>query len=261
MKNKKFIPAVLAFVCVVFMVGLILPGSSRATRKKSHEYGDILMEETTKGGAQQPVVFRHWIHRSKHSCRLCHVDIEFAMEAGDTGVIEEDNKDGRYCGACHNGKEAFKISECTKCHPKSTKEAKSQARRLKKEFFKFQKKMPRAVYGNKIDWNKAEDEGLIVVKDFLEGITFPEQSMVTNTRDEPRSPTLAGLPDIIFSHQKHVAWTGCGMCHPATFALEAGKTKITMKEITEGKFCGICHGNVAFPLNDCAKCHSKPVSH
>jgi hypothetical protein len=28
--------------------------------------------------------FRHWLHRSKYTCRLCHVDIGFAMEAGGT---------------------------------------------------------------------------------------------------------------------------------------------------------------------------------
>ena len=28
-----------------------------------------------------------------------------------------------------------------------------------------------------------------------------------------------------------------------------------MKYILEGKFCGVCHLNVAFPLDDCQRCH------
>lgn len=257
--EKKKLMSILTAV-MAFVLAFALAQQASAEVKKSHEFGDVLMESSLKNNSQLPVVFRHWVHRSKHSCRLCHVDIEFSMEAGATGVTEDDNKAGRYCGTCHNGKEAFKVSECTKCHPKNEKDAADQDRVNKKAFFEFQKKMPRALYGNKIDWNKAEDDGLITAKDFIEGVTFPEQSMVTNTRDEPMSPTLPGLPDIIFSHKKHVAWTGCGMCHPSTFALESGKTKMTMKAITDGQFCGICHGSVAFPLNDCAKCHSKPVS-
>ncbi len=120
--------------------------------------------------------------------------------------------------------------------------------------------MPRSSYGNKIDWNMAEDQGVITTKDFIEGVSFPENSMGTAAKDEPRTPQLKGLPGIIFSHKKHVAWTGCGMCHPEPFALKTGKTKMSMKEIDNGNFCGMCHRFVAFPLNDCGKCHSQPVN-
>ena len=29
-----------------------------------------------------------------------------------------------------------------------------------------------------------------------------------------------------------------------------------MTNIIEGQFCGVCHGKVAFPLTDCARCHT-----
>ena len=257
MENEKFF--LLSIVCLILALCLVDPGSSMAELQKSYEYGNVVMDKETQKASMMPVVFPHWLHRAKHSCRLCHVDIEFAQERNETGVIEEDNKAGRYCGTCHNGKESFNVSECARCHPKDAKDLANANRHFKKEFFKLQKKLPRALSGNKIDWNIAEEQGLVTAKDYIEGITFPNKSQVLNNRDEPRSPSLPGLPDIIFSHSKHVAWTGCGMCHPNVFALETGKTKMTMKEISEGKFCGICHGKVAFPLNDCAKCHSKPV--
>jgi c(7)-type cytochrome triheme protein len=68
------------------------------------------------------------------------------------------------------------------------------------------------------------------------------------------------LPDIIFSHQKHVTWNGCGMCHPQPFELKNGTTDINMQQIIDGKLCGDCHGTVAFQINDCALCHSTTVN-
>ena len=35
--------------------------------------------------------------------------------------------------------------------------------------------------------------------------------------------------------------------------------KFSMVENFEGKFCGACHGSVAFPNQDCGLCHAKPV--
>jgi c(7)-type cytochrome triheme protein len=32
-----------------------------------------------------------------------------------------------------------------------------------------------------------------------------------------------------------------------------------MIEIFDGKYCGVCHGKVAFPNLDCQRCHSQPV--
>ena len=48
--------------------------------------------------------FDHWLHRSKFTCRVCHVDIGFAMEAKGTKVTADMNVKGFYCGSCHNGR-------------------------------------------------------------------------------------------------------------------------------------------------------------
>ena len=241
------------------LISCIIGSANAAT--KSHEFGNVVMHpaEPAKNGSD--VTFRHWSHRDKYTCRVCHIDLEFSQIANDTGVLEEDNQDGLYCGACHNGREAFTIATCTKCHPKNKTAEKQMARQAKNDFRKFKKTMPPAGYGNKIDWMKAEETGKIKPKDFLKGVSLKEnKAKMVNRRNEPLSAKLPGLPDIIFSHSKHVVWTGCGMCHPDTFALKTGQTKMTMQEITEGKFCGSCHGTVAFALNDCTLCHSKPVS-
>ncbi len=244
---------------ILISIFLFALADDAAAVPKSHLYGDVEMGQVSKESPVMPVTFRHWTHRDKYTCRLCHVDIEFSQYPGETGIVVEDNRDGRYCGVCHNGKEVFAVKQCSQCHPKDKNHQKQLARQAKKDFFKFRKTMPPSMYGNKIDWMKAEAEGKINPMDTLPGISFDQSTMVINRRDEPRKPKLPGLPDIIFSHSKHVVWNGCGMCHPESFAIETGKTEMTMKEIIAGKFCGRCHGTVAFPINDCARCHSKPV--
>ena len=71
------------------------------------EYGSTVMNALSEKNRVAPVVFDHWLHRAKYTCRVCHVDLGFAMEANATGVKEDDNRKGYYCGACHNGKVAF----------------------------------------------------------------------------------------------------------------------------------------------------------
>ncbi len=63
--------------------------------------------------------------------------------------------------------------------------------------------------------------------------------------------------DVMFPHDIHTYWLGCENCHPAIFVMGKGKNKMSMAEIAEGKWCGRCHGKVAFPLTDCARCHTE----
>lgn len=258
--KKLFLTSCLAALFLILSI-ITATEDCQAAMEKSHQYGDVTMQHSTTSKSG-PVIFRHWTHRDKYSCRLCHVDLEFAQTAGQTEILEEDNEAGRYCGACHNGKEAFAREQCNSCHIKDEATGKELERQAKKAFFTFQRSQPHSssMYGNKIDWIAAEVKGSITIKDSLPKISSTKTNFVTNNRDEPRESTLPGLADIIFSHSKHVKWNGCGMCHPQPFALENGKTKMNMKEITELKFCGRCHGTVAFPINDCSLCHSKPVS-
>jgi c(7)-type cytochrome triheme protein len=52
----------------------------------------------------------------------------------------------------------------------------------------------------------------------------------------------------------------CADCHPKIFPMKKG-TQITMAEMNEGKYCGVCHnGQSAFKSSDranCQKCHKK----
>ena len=51
----------------------------------------FVIDNYSKRYRLSPVVFDHWLHRAKFTCRLCHVDIGFAMKANETGIRAVDN--------------------------------------------------------------------------------------------------------------------------------------------------------------------------
>lgn len=65
------------------------------------------------------------------------------------------------------------------------------------------------------------------------------------------------VKDVLFTHRVHNYWFNCDSCHPKFFEMAKGTTKMNMKGIGEGKWCGACHSKVAFPLTDCVRCHSQ----
>jgi c(7)-type cytochrome triheme protein len=243
--------------------------SGKKRRPLPPEFGRVVLDKGSAKGGQAPVVFDHWLHRSRYTCRLCHVDIGFAMTANGTGIKASDNAAGFYCGACHNGrmvvggKKLFEScnrgapgeqkATCVRCH--------SLGKNVKPEvdFVVFTRGFPKGRFGNGIDWEKAEEAGLIKPIDFLEGVSVPRKSLAAQ-KDFALSPKLEGMPEIIFSHSKHTVWNGCELCHPEIFgAVKKGTVKYTMSEIFDGKYCGVCHVTVAFPMQDCQRCHTKAV--
>jgi len=222
-------------------------------RPRADEFGAITMNARTQKSDVAPVVFNHWLHRSKYTCRLCHVDIGFAMVANETGVREEDNRKGQYCGACHNGKIAFAAQgNCDRCHS-AGKTVTPQF-----DFSAFTAQFPKGRFGNNVDWEAAEEMGRIALTD-----TLPEVSVKRRPLEVPKDYSIEskmnGLPDIIFSHKKHAVWNGCEPCHPDIYPVKAGSTKYSMEDVFAGKYCGVCHSTVAFPTTDCQRCHVKSV--
>ena len=235
----------------------------KKARPKPDQYGNVVIDNfSSTSGIVAPVVFRHWLHRARYTCRLCHVDIGFAMKAGETKITEEDNKAGLYCGACHNGGEAFAAQEkdskgmpvqnCDRCHSLGKKVA------FKYDFYAFKKEMPRERFGNGIDWLKADEEQLVTLKDYLPGVSI-KRNKIQEPEEFDLSAKEAKMPDIVFSHKKHTIWNGCELCHPEIFPIKKGSAPYSMQEIFAGKYCGLCHGKVAFPNIDCQRCHTKAV--
>jgi len=250
---------------VFFLMAFLMDAQAFGTKKKRpklHEYGNVVINNFSGKQNIAPVVFKHWLHRAKYTCRVCHVDIGFAMKAGGTGITETDNNNGMYCGACHNGGEAFGLQEktdrgitvstCDRCHSYGKDVT------FKYDFYEFRKQFPVGRFGNGIDWIKAEEENLVTLKDHLEGISI-KRPKIQEPKELDLSAKEPNMPDIIFSHKKHTVWSGCELCHPEIFGVKKDSVPFSMQEIFAGQYCGFCHDSVAFPNIDCQRCHTKVV--
>jgi c(7)-type cytochrome triheme protein len=244
-------------------------GGGRKRRTPPQEFGRVVLANQARKAKVPPVVFDHWLHRAKYTCRVCHVDAGFAMKAGGTDIRAADNAAGQFCGACHNdrtqtdgGGHVFAACRtgtrvdappCARCHSDA-----GDPRRMY-DFAAFTKGLPKARFGNGIDWEKAEEKRLVKPVDFVEGISVKRPPMPVQ-KDFALTAKLQGMPNIIFSHAKHTVWSGCEGCHPEIFrGVKRGVTKYTMVEIFDGQYCGACHVSVAFPATDCQRCHTVPV--
>jgi len=104
-----------------------------------------------------------------------------------------------------------------------------------------------------IDWVKTLESGLIDPRKSLkegEGEMFVVDFDIVfkNTRS---------MPYVRFPHKAHTEWLTCANCHPAIFIPQKGANPISMSDIIQGNYCGVCHGKVAFPPTmNCGRCHS-----
>lgn len=103
-----------------------------------------------------------------------------------------------------------------------------------------------------IDWVKTLQEGYIEPRQSLTG----EKTMYAADFDIIFKNT-GSMPFVRFPHLPHTQWLTCANCHPAIFLPQKGSNPITMSAIIQGKYCGVCHGKVAFPPTmNCGRCHS-----
>lgn len=61
-----------------------------------------------------------------------------------------------------------------------------------------------------------------------------------------------------FPHKPHTQWLACKNCHTKLFPYKTGIVDMKMDDILLGKYCGTCHGKVAFSPMLCERCHSVP---
>lgn len=249
---------------MVLLVGLAFAETGvKKRRPLPYEFGRVIINNYSESAHLAPVVFDHWLHRAKFTCRVCHVDIGFGMKANETDIRAADNQNGYYCGSCHNGKNVFSscshefaqknAENCVRCH------SLGRSIKPKYDFKEFVKGWPKERLGNGIDWERAESEGKITPVDFIEGVSIKRDKLAVQ-KDFALGPKVEGMPNIIFSHQKHTVWNGCELCHPEIFlGIKKGITTYSMVDIYDHKFCGACHVSVAFPLFDCQRCHTEKV--
>lgn len=128
------------------------------------------------------------------------------------------------------------------------------------DFVRIYESLPRDE-DEKVDWERAVGEGLIAPKASADAENADEKIM------DLRVVIVFNdmlIKDVVFSHEVHTYWIDCKSCHPKLFVPEVAANDMTMNEIREGKYCGHCHGAVAFPTNiidgpnfraNCLRCH------
>jgi c(7)-type cytochrome triheme protein len=253
---------------LLFMLFLLLAATQaysfgeKVKRPKPRDFGNVVIDNYSSDKGEAAVIFPHWLHRAKYTCRLCHVDLGFAMKAGDTDITEADNNSGMFCGTCHNNEIAFgpfvevaghgELRQCERCHSQGEKI------KMKNNFSQFRKEMPRERFGNGIDWMAAETQKKIKLVDFIAGVSVKRKEL-KKQMDFKLTAAEKKMPQIIFSHEKHAVWNGCETCHPEIFPVKKGAQPYSMQEIFSGQYCGACHDKVAFPNLDCQRCHTDSV--
>ncbi len=113
--------------------------------------------------------------------------------------------------------------------------------------------LPRDHAGN-IDWMAALRERIIKPRSSLPG----DSPALGESRFEFAFDFYLPGPDTLFDaffpHSAHTEWADCRQCHGRIFRYQ--DTKITMGDIFQGRFCGECHGKVAYPVTTgCERCH------
>ncbi len=211
------------------------------------------------------VTFSHTKHRENLSCSQCHNDILAAGTASRRFTMNEMDK-GKSCGACHDGKTAFSVKSCSKCHP--VKEV------LFSDDARFNHDKHLAVYSCTDCHNQLFSAGpgnkRVSMAQMEKGSSCGschDGSTVFSVKgncDTCHKSTV----DIVFkvketgattfSHTVHKSMFTCVECHNKIF--KAGKESIraSMADMEKGSSCGACHdGKAAFGVkSDCQKCHA-----
>ena len=98
-------------ICCAAVASVLLPAHEARA-----EFGDIVMNNTSEASNIEPVVFPHWFHRIRYTCKACHADLGIKFKTGVNQINMVKIMDGQYCGACHDGNIAWSTESCDLCH-------------------------------------------------------------------------------------------------------------------------------------------------
>ncbi len=224
---------------------------------------ELDVELASSPGKLYSAIFSHDSHTRWLTCKSCHPAIfPLRGKAGPTVVTMAEISAGESCGVCH-GSVAFGVEEgCARCHSTSTiparaewrasEEPRNQVERVK-TWPEAAKLLPNDAAGG-VDWVKALQEKAVAPRPGID--PKAEEQMVLPTQGEM---VPAGGPAFkaVFSHKAHTEWLGCPSCHSGLFEMAKAANPTTMAKISAGESCGVCHGSVAFGVEEgCARCHS-----
>lgn len=210
------------------------------------------------------VSFSHSRHRSMFACNDCHNSI-FATGSASKRFTMADMEKGKSCGACHDAKTAFGVTECSKCHP------------LKEILFsddaRFNHDKHVKVYSCGDCHNQlyiaGPDNKRVTMSQMEKGAScggchddktvFSVKSDCDKCHKSTVNVTfnVKETGNTTFSHSVHTKLFKCSDCHNGIFVAGKDSKRSSMADMEKGESCGACHdGKSAFSVkSDCQKCH------
>lgn len=220
------------------------------------------------------VIFSHKQHLQKtgikNNCKACHNSV-FEMKKKGVHYTMAEMYQGKSCGACHNGNDAFKLQQCAKCH--QVKEISYQIKATGVTVFSHKAHLTAykdcsachpsifAAGPNKhVSMAEMEKGKSCGACHKAGGKAFPLSACVKCHPVKELTFATGSAGNVPFSHKIHANIYKCGDCHTKIFGAFRSKTSVTMKEMETGKSCGACHNDKktdkkVFPLSACGKCH------
>ena len=104
-----------------------------------------------------------------------------------------------------------------------------------------------------VNWVKALDQKLISPRSNKVG-----DGKMTSVDLDLVLKNTGSMPYVLFSHKVHTQILTCANCHVEIFLPKQGSNFINMNNIMAGEQCGVCHGAVAFGVQNCTECHNVP---
>ncbi|MDD2365013.1 MAG: cytochrome c3 family protein [Desulfuromonadaceae bacterium] len=211
------------------------------------------------------VSFSHSIHREMYACTDCHNGV-FTTGSAASRFSMGDMEKGKSCGTCHEGKTAFPVSDCSRCHP--VKEV------LFSDDARFNHDKHLSMYSCSDCHNKLFSAGHVNKRFTMTEMEKGESCgschnsstafSVKGDCDKCHNSTVDAVfkvketGDTIFSHNVHKSMFSCTECHNGIFKAGKESVRAKMSDMENGKSCGACHdGQSAFGVkNDCQKCHT-----
>jgi c(7)-type cytochrome triheme protein len=228
---------------------------------RCHKVRDVIVKVKETG----PVLFSHRVHTRNRPCTNCHTRL-YTTAGPHKRTSMAQMERGKSCGACHNGKSAFAIGNCTRCHP------------VKEVIFAVKETGPtRFSHTSHLAQYRCES---CHMKLYAAGrnkrVSMAQMTKGTSCGACHDAKTAFGVSEctkchpvkeqefveksagnVMFSHSFHLQAATCGECHPGNYLPGKAKRGVTMAEMRQGRSCGACHdGKTAFSARgNCDKCH------
>jgi c(7)-type cytochrome triheme protein len=214
--------------------------------------------------------FSHKLHNGMYKCGDCHNGV-FTTGVAARRYKMDEMENGKSCGACHDSKTAFTVKEnCVRCHPVKDIQFKEFGAVFSHKFHiglyrcndchdKIYKPSAENKRITMPDMEKGKSCGVChdAKTAFSVSGSCSKCHVVTRAVKYELPPTTG---NVLFSHKVHISrGYDCADCHYKLFTTGVTRKQYKMKDMSEGKSCGACHGAaMAFSVNDqgsCGRCH------